>query len=214
MNSENNTRALWVEMHGLTAPYGECQCGCGQAARIAKSGSPKGGYRSGEPYRFLRGHNAWNGETLEASFWAHVQQGEPTECWEWTGYIEPGGYGVFGFRGKLYKAHRVSYEIHNGQLDRGLQACHHCDNRRCVNPRDLFAGTNADNVADMIAKGRLAVGEASGLAKLTTEDVIEIKMELAFGRVTNALLAERYGVSRESISSIKRGLTWKHVQVP
>jgi hypothetical protein len=51
-------------------------------------------------------------------------------------------------------ASRVSWQIHCGEIPAGLQVLHKCDNPRCVRPDHLFLGTIADNVHDMLAKGR------------------------------------------------------------
>jgi hypothetical protein len=74
----------------------------------------------------------------------------PSGCWPWTGKIATNGYGYLD----NMLAHRASWLIHHGPIPEGLQVLHHCDNPRCVNPDHLWLGTQADNVADMMAKGR------------------------------------------------------------
>jgi hypothetical protein len=77
-----------------------------------------------------------------------------------------------------------------------LGVLHHCDTPACVRPDCLFLGTPADNARDREFKGRNAA------TKLTPEDVASIKAMK--GLCTQAVLAERFGVSRSRICTIQR----------
>lgn len=148
----------------------------------------------------------------------HVTDG----CWLWTAAVNSDGYGTFnrgrdgGRRTDL--AHRVAYEIAFGSVPAGLEVCHRCDVPRCVRPDHLFVGTHGDNVRDCVGKGRLrghryGAGAAHRGAKLTAEQVDEIRRTYRPGRNSvqrgnGAALAERFGVTKGTISSIARREYW------
>jgi hypothetical protein len=94
---------------------------------------------------------------ISVRFWEKVRKRGADDCWEWTANRLPRGYGLLGAgrRGQhaLY-AHRLSWELHNGQIPAGQFVLHRCDNPPCVNPAHLFLGTHTDNMRDMHAKRR------------------------------------------------------------
>lgn len=92
------------------------------------------------------------GAPLPVRFWAKVAKSDG--CWEWTGPRLPRGYGVIRADGRQTYAHRVSWLLHFGPIPDRAFVLHHCDNPPCVNPAHLWVGSQADNVRDMIAKGR------------------------------------------------------------
>lgn len=98
--------------------------------------------------------------TYEARFWLGAEpMMDERGCWEWGKARDGRGYGVINGRdrGNVY-VHRLSWEIHNGPIPKGLFICHHCDNPPCCNPKHLFLGTAADNSRDMKLKKRGANG--------------------------------------------------------
>lgn len=90
-------------------------------------------------------------ERFEAKY-VKVESG----CWEWTGAMDGGGYGIFKSNKKTNNAHRWSYKIYIGEIPIGLNVCHECDNRKCVNPSHLKAATQRVNIQDAQDRNRIA----------------------------------------------------------
>ncbi len=91
-------------------------------------------------------------------FWPKVKVDQPDKCWEWKACkLPPCGYGLLSdVKGKSpLRAHRVSWEIHNGPIPKGLHVLHNCDNPSCVNPAHLAVGTQKDNIMAASSRGRL-----------------------------------------------------------
>src|SRR6056297_983245 len=139
-----------------------------------------------------------NARPLSERFWEKVKVSAAHECWEWSGAKTHGGYGVIGFGSKtLLRAHRVSYEMHNGEISNGLVVRHACDNPSCVNPRHLAVRTQAQNMQDAVDRGR----HKSPARKLSDKDVDDIINARAGVRET----ARAYGVSPALICNIRKG---------
>ena len=103
-----------------------------------------------------------------------------------------------GDEGKKAYPHRLSYELRFGRIPDGLQVCHTCDVRHCVNPAHMFLGTTADNLADMRAKGRQEHGERHHWSKLTDAQVSDARAAFSAGE-SKRDIAARYGVTRGCI---------------
>lgn len=149
-------------------------------------------------------------KTVEQRFWKYVKK--TNSCWLWTGCILKAGYGQFRHNTKRkLNAHRFSYELHNGIIPKGLYVCHKCDNRKCVNPDHLFLGTPLDNMLDCKNKNRRPYGEQSGVAKLTDNQIKEIKKKYKKGKIRGSgngpELAREYGVSATHVYRIIKNET-------
>lgn len=120
------------------------------------------------------------------------------------------GYGAFPVGRIPVGAHRIAYELCRGPIPAGLLVCHSCDNPACNNPNHLWAGTPADNMRDMVAKGRSARGVRNGRALLTEDQVRQIREHVAAGSSPGSV-AMLYGVSRWTVREIAARRHWAHV---
>lgn len=145
-------------------------------------------------------------------FWERVLIKDWDDCWIWVAAKSSAGYGQFRMSGLLIYAHRYSWEISNGIIPPKMCVLHRCDNPACVNPNHLFLGTQTDNMADKVAKGRQRAGTAGNgeknhKAKLTLADVMEIRKSSLSGKT----LAQKYGIHPGTVTKIKLRQTWRHV---
>lgn len=132
-------------------------------------------------------------------------------CLEWIAGRDWDGYGIVSVDGRSYRAHRVAYEVATGEkIPSGVMVRHSCDNPPCIEPMHLLLGSGLDNVRDRVRRGRSADrnGEHCPTAKLTWEKVRTIRALVASGR-THQSVAYEYGVTRECISTIVRGVNWR-----
>lgn len=138
----------------------------------------------------------------------HSKEDPKTGCINWTSHRSREGYAMLNYKGASRKVSRLVLKLNGTKLPKHLHALHRCDNPACVNFDHLFVGSDADNVADMWAKGRGLHGEQVTTSKLSERDVRKIKKSTE--RVI--VLAERYGVRFQQIYRIKNGERWGHVQ--
>ena len=144
-------------------------------------------------------------KSIEARFWRRVDQsGGPEACWLWLGGVTDSGYARCSRPGgKHVMGHRLSWELLHGFIPTGLLVLHKCDNPPCVNPSHLFLGTEADNTADMLRKGRKAPthGELNGLTKLSQAQVSLIVQRLQAGEYQHVIALD-FAVSKSTIQRI------------
>lgn len=193
-----------------------CECGCGVFTNVITKTQRSDNNIAGKPYRFLFGHKKTADQVKR--FWSYVNKKGPihpklsTRCWVWTGaFFKTKGIKTYGsayFKGKSHPANRVAWFLKYGEWPEYF-ACHHCDNKWCVNPSHLYDGTTRENAEDAIARGRIARGERNGSSKLKEQEVIELRRLLSTH--THAELAEKYNISIPTIDAIAQGKTWRYL---
>jgi hypothetical protein len=121
-------------------------------------------------------------------------------CLLWIGAVTRGGHGVVGVSKGTKLAHRASWELHRGPIPAGMMICHKCDVPSCINPEHLFIGTAADNMADMMRKGR-------GRSELTPAQALLIYAD----KRSYSAIGAHFGVARSTVSCIKIRKRWRHL---
>ena len=137
-----------------------------------------------------------------------VEIDHSTGCWNWSGVLHKQGYGMIRSNRIHHLTHRVSYTVFKGDIPQGMFVCHHCDNRRCVNPEHLFLGTVQDNQLDMKNKNRSIFGERCSTAKLKEANVLEILAMKKSGK-TGREVAKAFNVSPSLVCMIAKGKVWQ-----
>lgn len=124
-------------------------------------------------------------------------------CLLFTASVDRDGYGQVQFsrvakEHRVTRAHQMAWVEVNGPIPDGMFVCHTCDNPTCINPAHLFLGTPADNVADMMKKGRYVPGGAA--------PTIDYDTVLSFrGKVSGMKVAKMMGISFSRVYQIWRG---------
>lgn len=116
-------------------------------------------------------------------------------CILWLGAIPRCGYGQMGVDGKGLYVHRLAWEEEYGSVPTGMRVLHKCDVSACINPKHLYLGTHAENMSDMVAKGRYGTPKV----RLSDSQVRDIRDD----QRSRASIADEYGVHIMTISRIK-----------
>lgn len=151
---------------------------------------------------------------IVAKFWRKVNVGDPDDCWEWSGGRSRLGYGRYRIGPNFVLAHRLSIAIATGIVPERMMALHGCDNPPCVNPGHLRWGSAAENSRDCKDRGRLhrwrgqRAGSRNPKAKLSPDDVCDIRSSYIPFRNGAYQLARQYGVSKRTIRDIIQRKTW------
>lgn len=135
--------------------------------------------------------------SIKQKFFDRIYPEPNTGCWIWAGPVQRNGYGSISHNDQTIKtkvAHRYSYIHFKGLFDSKLCVCHSCDNPWCVNPDHLFLGTVADNMQDMVRKGR----HKKRKPKLTDDQIADIKSKYKNG-YTQCRIAEMHNVTQGAI---------------
>ncbi len=128
-------------------------------------------------------------------------------CWLWTGPMTSSGYGLTSDKGKRIGAHCASVLLDGRVIPSGMDVCHKCDTRLCVNPRHLFVGTRKENWDDCVSKKRHSHGERNYNTKLDAVDVIAIRQS----SLKPKEIAKQFGITRRYAQAVRDGRTWKHL---
>lgn len=197
-----SSSSFWKRKRKLDGLHPSCK-DCNKAAEESNAGKRK-------QRRATLKINHWEiTEEIKQRFFSKVQPGNGS-CMVWTGKKKnKKGYGFFSVQGCEFTAHRTAYRLAYGNIPEGLHVLHSCDNPSCVNANHLSLGTNADNIADRVAKNRS--NREPKRFYTTVEQVKEVRYRYSQGeRVCN--ISRVTGVPERRVRAICSRETWKSIE--
>lgn len=152
-------------------------------------------------------------------FYLKATKPNERECMIWLGAKDKKGYGMAAIPGyKSTRAHRLAYELENGEIPKGMFICHSCDQPSCININHLWMGTPKENSQDMMNKNRgnlkkgmrFEFAPSRPYAKLKEEDVRIIRKRIINGE-TMVAIAKDYNISDRTVNDINSGKLWSSI---
>lgn len=135
-------------------------------------------------------------------------------CHLWTANIGKDGYGKIKVNGKTVRAHRMTWQLANGEIPSDALILHKCDVKSCVNPDHLYAGTYSDNAIDRrrlnySRRGGSMPNELNPFSKFSNSQVEMMRKTKTETGESNKVLAKRFGISESHLSHILNNLVRK-----
>lgn len=151
---------------------------------------------------------------LKNKFWFYVDVKEPDECWDWTGYVMKNGYGIFRFNEERFTVHRLAYMLDTGvKIDRDFLVLQLCGNKKCCNPFHFTTSTRKKQLEEMAENGTVRGyaqrGEKNHSAKLTNDQVIEIRRLFETGLYSKIKLGKMFSISDDEVKNLVKHRRWK-----
>jgi hypothetical protein len=143
---------------------------------------------------------------IATRFLTYVTEDQASDCLLFEG-AKRRGYGAFRFRGKPQPAHRVSYLLFVGPIPGDKVLAHTCLNKSCVNVNHLRIDTHTEIIRRAFKDGKFnsSTVDRTKQLKLTWETADQVRNDQ---RENFTAIAKDYGLSRSTVSDIKRGKTW------
>ncbi len=125
--------------------------------------------------------------------------------------LDKDGYPRVKHGARTWRLNRLIFTFVNGKIPEGKVIGHSCNNKGCINPSHLYLTTPAQNSTQAKLDGLYKTGIENGRAKLSEEDVKELRRLYYEETVSQDKLAKKYKLSQSTVSAIVRNETYKHI---